>query len=134
MKIYNPIANLNQLALLTTTLIFTSLTGCQSYSPFNTSDQLVRVNPTQLSKYWVVKDKALDWRTIYIEQPNLQSATISFEINSEGDMVNLAIEELEDNTDMYKQLLTQLSTQKFSSTSAHSNTQPVLVNAIIFPK
>lgn len=133
MKIFNLMPNQTRSSFLTLSLIITLLTGCQSYSAFDTSDQLVKVTPTQLSKYWVVKDKAIDWTPIYTKKPDLQRVTISFEINPEGDMVNLIIDELEDNLDIHDAMLTQLSEQKFRPTTENINTQSVLVNATILP-
>lgn len=132
MKLNSIISTKTRFTLPILVLTALSLIGCQSYTPFETSASPIHVSPTQLSKYWVIKDKTLDWTPIHAQQPNLDSATISFEINSQGNMVNLIIDELTNNVDIHNAVIIRLSEQKFSATVENPYAQAVMVKTTVW--
>lgn len=109
-------------------LITGLLTGCQSSLMHNYSAAAVNVTPSQLSRYWVIQDRAIDWQLVANQYPNLQRIHVQFEINSQGNIVNLAIDEL--YKDQYA-VIADLESYKFKATAENANAIPVRVNATI---
>lgn len=120
----------NHFSLLIAALLFVTglLSGCQTSPIHHSPTSLVSVTPSQLSRYWVVQDRAIDWQLVANQYPNLHRINVQFDINSQGSMVNLAIDEL--YKDQYA-VIAELESYKFKATAENANAMPVRVNATI---
>ncbi len=122
----------NCIGLICISLSGLLLVACQTPQQSSYDTDIIEVSPTQLSHYWVVKDSALDWGTLRDKLPDHNYATVSFDINSQGKIEHIDIDELEDNQQAYEEVIKKLSQQTFYATTSNINARPVRFQAKIF--
>ncbi|MEC4727410.1 hypothetical protein HWQ46_17840 [Shewanella sp. D64] len=118
-------------AILLVALI-TLVSGCSNNSqPFVSSSNELKVNITELGKYWLVKDGVLDWSSLLNEHNNRSSFTATFTINHDGQIENLHLDKVIGNFKVDQQMYADFSKQTFMATKMNHRHQAVSITAQI---
>lgn len=110
----------NRSFLLKTALLLVAgcLSGCQT-NPTHT------ITASELSQYWVIKDKTINWDLIIQQSPNSQNFDIQFDIDRQGNMTNLEINGVNREQNP---VIAELESHQFTPTVENLTMMPVRVN------
>lgn len=110
----------NRSFLLKTALLLVAgcLSGCQT-NPTHT------ITASELSQYWVIKDKTINWDLIIQQSPNSQNFDIQFDIDRQGNMANLEINGVNREQNP---VIAELESHQFTPTVENLTLMPVRVN------
>lgn len=113
----------NRSFLLKTALLLVAgcLSGCQT-----PQTQMVTVTASELSQYWVIKDKVINWDLIIQQSSNSQKIDIQFDIDRQGNMTNLEINGFNREPNS---VIAQFEAYQFTATVENFTKIPVRVNA-----
>ncbi|RTR30123.1 hypothetical protein [Shewanella atlantica] len=108
------------------------ISGCSTLSqPLTSSSKELKVNATELGKYWLVENGVLDWSALLNGNNNESSFSATFTINTQGQIENLNLEKIAGDFKADQQMHADFSKQTFIATKTNYLRQAVTITAQI---
>lgn len=121
-------------ALLLPLFAMFSLTACSTAPTKQSNQYVLQLDSTDFAKYWVAKDKLIDWRKALPaglhndSKENTTQYKASFVVDSHGQMTQLEIINSVTGELLEQAALAEISSQEFYPTAQNSALQAVRIN------
>ena len=121
-------------AFMVSLLVLFSLAACSTAPTRQSNQPILQLDSTDFAKYWVAKDKLIDWRKALPAglhndpKENTTQYKASFVVDSHGQMTQLVIINSVTGELLEQAALAQISSQEFYPTAQNSALKAVRIN------